>query len=372
MNKAKEPIKIRFRKLKGGSKSIYLDCYWEGKRSYESLNLYVIPEKTDNDKEINKETLKAANKIKAERIISLVHKKAKIKDNDSSKMLFTDLLTEFKEDHQKKGNYIHQISQTIDRIKEFSPKVKLCEIDKQYCIDWLDYIQNVYVSEKRGRHLSPGGAKVYEKVMVLSLNYAVRNEYIDRNPFTLVPHEYRVKIKENQRTYLTEEEFNAIKNTASNNPVVKQAFLFECYCGLRISDIRLLTWNNIVINGDSVRIEKTIQKTQKPISIPLCQKAIDLLPPRGNKKGDDLVFDLPGALITINRHITQLGKDAGLSKKVTTHVGRHTFATLLLSKNANITAIRDLLGHTNIQTTMIYAKIIDKQKIDTINLLNNV
>lgn len=372
MNKPKEPIKLRFRNLKGGSKSLYLDCYWEGKRSYESLNLYIIPEKTEEDKKINKETLKAANKLKAERIISLVHKKARIKENNST-MLFTDLLTEFKDDHERKGNYIYQIKQTIDRIKEYSPQIKLCEIDKQYCIDWLNYIQNVYVSKRKGgKHLSPGGAKVYEKVMVLSLNYAVRNEYIDKNPFTLVPHENRVKIRENLRTYLTEDEFNAIRNTEFEYPVIKQAFLFECYCGLRISDIRLLTWDNVITNGNSVIIEKRIKKTRKPISLPLCQKAIELLPLRGNKKGDDLVFDLPDALITINKHVDELAKAAGITKKVTTHVARHTFATLLLSKNANITAIRDLLGHSNIQTTMIYAKIIDKQKVETVNLLNSI
>ena len=69
--KAKEPVKVRFKALRNGSKSIYLDYYQDGVREYEFLKLYIIPERSQTDKLQNEETLKTANAIKAQRIIFL-------------------------------------------------------------------------------------------------------------------------------------------------------------------------------------------------------------------------------------------------------------------------------------------------------------
>lgn len=89
--KAKEPIRIRFKAIANGNKSIYLDCYQNGKRSYEFLKLYLIPETSEAAKVQNANTLQAANAIKAQRIMELANNQAGIKSNSQfAKMLLVD------------------------------------------------------------------------------------------------------------------------------------------------------------------------------------------------------------------------------------------------------------------------------------------
>ena len=88
--KAKEPIRIRLKQLSNGNQSIYFDFYKDGKRWYEFPKLYLIPENTPFDKEQNKQTLQAANAIKAQRIIEITNDIAGIKNTQRGKMLLLD------------------------------------------------------------------------------------------------------------------------------------------------------------------------------------------------------------------------------------------------------------------------------------------
>lgn len=376
--KKKEPIKIRFRKLKNGNKSIFLDTYYNKQRSHESLGLYIVPEITEEDKKKNETSLQAAMKIQSERIISLIQGKAQIKDNKLSEIKLTEWLKIYREKQEKKGiKDIGQIANLIDVVTELDPKVRLCDIDKNFCYKFLEYIQFSYISkkgktkQKKGEHLKAVSAKNYERVMIGALNCAVRAEYIDKNPFMHITKEERIKVPESTRVYLTEEEFSKMKNAEWTNPIAKNIFVFCCYSGMRISDIRNLTWNNVVRDGYLVRIEKQIKKTQKTISIPLCSAAINLLPHKGSKKGCDKVFpDISSS--ALNNNIQKVAKQVGIDKAVGIHTARHTFATLLLTKDANINTIKELMGHSDIKTTMIYAKVIDKTKQKAVDLLDSI
>lgn len=140
---------------------------------------------------------------------------------------------------------------------------------------------------------------------------------------------------------------------------------------MRISDIRNLTWNNVIRDGYLVRIEKQIKKTGKTTSIPLCSAAINLLPRKGAKKGCDKVFPEISSS-ALNNNIQKIAKQVGIDKVVGIHTARHTFATLLLTKDANINTIKELMGHSDIKTTMIYAKVIDKKKQKAVDLLDSI
>lgn len=76
----KEPVKIRFRKLKNGNTSIYLDLYLNGIREYEFLSIYLRPGTSRADKEWNKEQLRLANAVKSERIVSIQNGEFGFKD----------------------------------------------------------------------------------------------------------------------------------------------------------------------------------------------------------------------------------------------------------------------------------------------------
>ena len=113
--KKKEPIKIRFRKLKNGNKSIFLDTYYNKQRSHESLGLYIVPEETEEDKKQNEITLQAAMKIQSERIISLIQGKAHIKDNKLSEILLTEWLKIYRDKQEKKGDQGYRSNCQSDR-----------------------------------------------------------------------------------------------------------------------------------------------------------------------------------------------------------------------------------------------------------------
>lgn len=371
--KTKEPVKIRFRKLKHGGLSIYLDIYYNRKRSYKNLELYLVPENNEFDVEQNKAVMKAAMKMKSEIIIQLINGKYKIEeDNQNNDIKLSEWIQMVYDEAKENGKSItKQMKSTLELVKTFAPKTMLNEIDETFCREIVKYIQHTYKT-KTGENLKPTSAKNYEVSLSIAFNIAVKKGYIAENPFYKLSTEERVQVPESTRVYLTEEEFNAMKTADWKNQEAKRIFIFCCYTGLRISDILNLKWENIVFDGYLARIEKIIKKTKKTISIPLCSSAINQLPDHSEKKKDEMVFPYISPN-TINYNIKKAAESVGIQKSnLSIHTARHTFATILLSKDTNINTIKELLGHSDIKTTMIYAKVLDKTKQKAVDLLDEI
>lgn len=371
--KTKEPVKIRFRKLKHGGLSLYLDIYYNRKRSYKNLELYLVPENNEFDVEQNKAVMKAAMKMKSEIIIQLINGKYKIEeDNQNNDIKLSEWIQMVYDEAKESGKSItKQMKSTLELVKTFAPKTMLNEIDETFCREIVKYIQHTYKT-KNGENLKPTSARNYEVSLSIAFNIAVKKGYIAENPFYKLSTEERVQVPESTRVYLTEEEFNAMKNADWKNQEAKRIFIFCCYTGLRISDILNLKWENIVFDGYLARIEKIIKKTKKTISIPLCSSAINQFPDHSEKKKDEMVFPYISPN-TINYNIKKAAESVGIQKSnLSIHTARHTFATILLSKDTNINTIKELLGHSDIKTTMIYAKVLDKTKQKAVDLLDEI
>lgn len=371
--KTKEPVKIRFRKLKHGGLSLYLDIYYNRKRSYKNLELYLVPENNEFDVEQNKAVMKAAMKMKSEIIIQLINGKYKIEeDNQNNDIKLSEWIRMVYDEAKENGKSItKQMKSTLELVKTFAPKTMLNEIDETFCREIVKYIQHTYKT-KNGENLKPTSARNYEVSLSIAFNIAVKKGYIAENPFNKLSTEERVQVPESTRVYLTEEEFNAMKTADWKNQEAKRIFIFCCYTGLRISDILNLKWENIVFDGYLARIEKIIKKTKKTISIPLCSSAINQLPDHSEKKKDEMVFPYISPN-TINYNIKKAAESVGIQKSnLSIHTARHTFATILLSKDTNINTIKELLGHSDIKTTMIYAKVLDKTKQKAVDLLDEI
>ena len=168
---------------------------------------------------------------------------------------------------------------------------------------------------------------------------------------------------------MTIEEVRSLIATPMQNEVVKSAYLFSCFCGLRISDIIGLQWKDVFIDNGQCRLAVAMQKTKEPIYLPLSNEALKWMPERGDKTADDHVFDLPSA---INQLIKPWAKAAGISKRFTFHTARHTFATMMLTLGADLYTVSKLLGHTSVKMTQVYAKIINQKKDDAVNLVNGL
>lgn len=177
------------------------------------------------------------------------------------------------------------------------------------------------------------------------------------------------QLRYRQRSYLTLEEVRRLAETPCRVDGLKHAFLFACFCGLRYSDIRALTWKSIRDMGDGrLQIEIIQQKTQEAVYLPLSENAVAQLPARGN--AEDAVFKLPRG--HTGEAVAAWAAAAGIEKHVTFHVARHTCATLLLTFGADLYTVSKLLGHTNVKTTQVYAKIVDEKKRAAVELIPTI
>ncbi|SUE34570.1 Tyrosine recombinase XerD [Rikenella microfusus] len=168
---------------------------------------------------------------------------------------------------------------------------------------------------------------------------------------------------------MTIEEVRALIATPMKNEAVKQAYLFSCFCGLRISDIISLKWKDVFVDRGQYRLAVSMQKTKEPIYLPLSPEALKWMPERGEKTSEDHVFDLPSPTM-INTLLKPWAKAAGIDKRFSFHTSRHTFATMMLTLGADLYTTSKLLGHADVKMTQVYAKIINQKKDDTIGLID--
>ena len=371
--KAKEPVKVRFKQLANGNQSIYLDCYINGKRSYEFLNLYLVKENTPIDKQQNKATLNAANNIKAQRVIEIANGKAGLSSRetkDISLLDWVDIVAEAAEKEPQGGSKALNTRSMKSHLQRFiGGNVGLLDVDAEFCRKFALYLKTA--TTQTGKQLGKNTQAGYFCRLSSVLQSAVVKGYINANPCDKVDHNARPKNEQGQRDFLSVDELRKLIDTDTNKPKWANAFLFSCMSGLRLSDIRLLKWGNI--SADNTTITTRMQKTQQNIKIPLPNIAQAYLPQRGNAKDNDVVFSLPTSISGIESGLKRWATAAGVTaKNVTFHVGRHTYATIMLERGADIYTIAKLLGHKNVATTQIYATLLEKKKAEAANLLDNI
>lgn len=370
--KLKEPIKIRLKKISNDCQSIYLDIYFDGKRQYEFLKLYIIPEHSRVDKERNHETLKLANAIKSQKIVELQNRAYGFQCYKPITLKLTDymmIIANKSTDYEARKSSIHAV---IHHLNKYTPRgILLRKVDKNYILGFVDYLKKAeqeHCKEKKYLHINT--QLHYFKILRYCLNYAVSEEYIANNPIDKIKNEEKPKRCRVEREYLTIGELTRLVRTPFYNTLLKKAFLFSCFCGLRHCDIVALKWNNIrFTDNGNVILNIVQQKTKEAISLPLSSEAIKYLPERGIAQDTDKVFAGLISLGRSNEILYRWAEQADVSKHITFHTARHTHATMMLTLGADLYTVSKLLGHTNIQTTQIYAKIVDETKKRAVELI---
>ena len=382
--KAKEPVRIRFKQLQDGNQSIYFDIYRNGKRVYDFPKLYIVPEKTDTDKEKNRETLILANKIKAQKILELEsNENGFIASNLKQKANFIDYIKALADRKKESGiRGVHDnYSGLVNHLTRYKGNtVTFKHITKEYCSGFNEYLKTAANGTyKKGISetyptglLSQGSQYNYSRILSVALNCAVQDGIIQSNPMKILTRFERPKLPESNREYLTVDEVKQLVKTPCVKPIVKQAFLFTCFSGLRFSDVKALKWGDIQTDNEGQKlIRYTQKKTGKNEYLQVSDEALKFLPDRNGSKNNDIIFILSGNGYT-NQALASWVLAAGIQKRVTFHVGRHTNATLLLSLGVPIETVSKLLGHSNIKTTQIYAKVIDKNKRAAVSKLDGL
>lgn len=169
-----------------------------------------------------------------------------------------------------------------------------------------------------------------------------------------------IQDQESRREHLSVEELNILAETPCDRPILKRAALFSALTGVRHCDIQKLKWKEIQVDGEQVRLNFTQQKTKGVEYMPISEQAYQLCGESG--KPDQLVFeDLPDPS-WISGPLKRWIKSAGITRNITFHCFRHTYATLQLAGGTDIYTVSKMLGHTNVKTTQIYAKVVDEKK----------
>ncbi len=363
----KEPVRIRLKKLKNGNQSIYLDIYDNGQRKYDFLKLYLKPELSNKDAQENKATMALAQSIKAQRIVELRRSYDMFFTKDLQSESFTDYLRAQYQRYKDKGgdNFAQSFKNSLNHLIGYAGEnITFKRVNKRFLLGYISYLDNV--KGRGGRPLSQSSKYTYFNTLVIALNRAVKEGYISKNPASLILADQKPKSVQGKREFLTVEEIKQLIATPCEYDIIKKAFLFSCFSGLRLSDIRALKWQDIAdISGGRKQVRVLQQKTRRPVDIPLSENALAHLPEKG---ADEFVFKLPMTWV-IEKYIKIWCKDAGITKHITYHCSRHTCATTLLTYGVDIYTVSKLLGHTRIQTTEIYADIISDKKIAAVDLI---
>ena len=180
-----------------------------------------------------------------------------------------------------------------------------------------------------------------------------------------------IKQKETEREFLTLEELKALYNTECELPQLKPAAIFSALTGLRWSDILNLTWTELQyseINGHFIRFIH--EKTDRPQTLNISQQAADILGYPRNK--EDKIFQGFKYSAWTSLKLSEWIMRAGITKKITFHCFRHTYATLQLSLGTDIYTVSKLLNHKNVKTTQIYAKVIDQRRKEAAERIPNL
>lgn len=236
--------------------------------------------------------------------------------------------------------------------------LKLSDLTVKKCRDFRDYMLTAE-SQRNGEPLAVNSRVNYFNKFKVALKQAYKDELISIDLNAKVD---CIKPEETHREYLTLDELQSLVNTdLPTLPVLKQAALFSALTGLRHSDIDAITWGQIrydANNGYTINFRQ--EKTEGVEVLPIPEQAVTLL---GERLADSQPI-LPGLIYSAhwNKVMKRWVKAAGITKDITFHSFRHTYATLQLSLGTDIYTVSKMLGHRELKTTQIYAKIVDHSK----------
>lgn len=247
----------------------------------------------------------------------------------------------------------------------------LSELSYKFIVDFEQYLRNYQPSDFQQKMGNNTVMKHIERLRKM-VNLAYKMEWIDKDPFV----KFKAKYIRKDRAFLTQYELEALANKKfriERLEIVRDLFLFSCYTGLSYSDAMNLTPShiNIGIDGNKWIITKRI-KTDTPVKIPLLPVAKNLI----DKYKDHPKVNYSGKLLPnlsnqkMNAYLKEIADICGIEKNITFHIARHTFATTVtLSNGVPIETVSKLLGHSNITTTQIYARVLEKKVSEDMELL---
>ena len=237
----------------------------------------------------------------------------------------------------------------LNKLREYKSSCIFAEID-------FKYVDNLEKWLKATKGNSMNTIEKNLKVLKTYCNIAQRQELLLRNPFL----NRKIKREKIEPCYLTEEEllklikFYGVELMKPAYRVILKAFLFACFTGLRLSDVKALQFQNIVKKEIHLHPKKQQNVNNQVVRIPLNKSALKLIKQDQKNKIFGTVFKMYTDQTT-NDYLKDIAILAKVNKEITFHVARHTFATLFLKYNRrDIVTLQKLMGHARLEETMKY------------------
>lgn len=365
-------VSLRQKAISGNRQSLYLDFYppiphpetgEPTRREFLGLYLFDKP-KNKLDKQINNETKQLAENIRAKRQIE-------IQAGDygfliTKKKAETDFVQYFKQIVETKTGSNKYVWQAAFYFLEMftGGKLSLSKLNENFCNKFKEYL--LTAKRKKGiriEQITQSSARSYYSKFKAALKQAYKKGLIEIDLSTRID---GISEPEVQREYLTLEQLQALVNTPCSVPLLKSAAIFSALTGLRFSDISKLVWSEVQYSELEGYFLQFRQKKTKGVEVlPISEQAFKQLGER--KEPTTKVFEGLNYSSYLNVRLKQWILRAGITKDMSFHCFRHTFATLQLSHGTDIYTVSKMLGHRELKTTQIYAKIIDKSKREAAN-----
>ena len=227
------------------------------------------------------------------------------------------------------------------------------EINRQFISDFETYMLGNY-------DLSPNYITSLLKKFRHIIELALNREWITKNPFK----DHKLRWQQTDRGFLSQTEIELLmKNQFEDKrlEIDRDIFIFCSFTGLSYSDVKHLTNDNIQTSIDGkLWISGKRHKTDVKFNIPLLNIPKSIMEKyKGISAGNRLLPVISNE--SYNKSLAKIANQCGIEKKITSHLARHTFATLALTKGVSIESVSKMLGHTSIKTTQIYARITEKK-----------
>lgn len=323
---------------------------------YEFLGLerYVEPA-NQTQKRFNRTIDEIAEGIRCERYLRYVHKNYEWIAKDRS---HGDFLDYFDKNILNKGVKFRCCIKYFSRFCNHECKFR--DITVSYCEKFKNYLLTTRSLHRRQK-LNSNTAAAYFNAFMSIVHLAQSDGIIRTDIFSKIS---RICWNhETSKEYLNQKEIERIKKADfPEHPVFKRAVLFSIYTGLRCGDILILDWKDICICGEKSYMKIIIGKTKTPAILPLSMTAISFL---GKPKKSGPVFE-DIDISTIYKLLPILMRLAKITKHITFHCFRHTFAMLLLETGADIYTIATLLGHKSVTSTQVYARMSPEEARDAV------
>lgn len=358
---------LREKKISSGRKSLYLDFYppivnpetnKQTRRQHLRIFIYEKP-KNELQREHNKFTKNLGEQVRAKTQIQVQQESfgfVTIQNKQKSFLKYFEEITEGKKKLSKSS--FDNWNSVYNYLKRFTfGQCRFADITPQFCEKFKDFLL-----DRDG--LSQNTTSNYFDKFKIAVRLAFESKRLSTNPADGIK---TIPMLETQREFLTLEELQKLAKTPFEREELRRAALFAALTGLRFCDIEKLIWSEIQYseeNGYYIRFKQ--RKTKGAETLPINKQAFTLL---GEcKNNSSRVF--PTIKYWHCSYLKDWIADAGITRRITFHCFRHTFATLQMTLGTDIYTVSKLLGHKNLQTTQIYAKIIDEKKREAVNKIS--